>query len=321
MESRVSAFKGSRGFVAAGAASGRKNLTADPKDAIMYTSPPRKNGPVRDLLRQGKRQGFLSYRDLNDRLPDSFLSPGEINDILGLLEESGIRLVESPERDRRDRRAAFDNSIFGHPSSAGVPGLNQDPLRIYLAQMGEIPMVSREEEIALAERIEAARERLRRLVFESPAGAAEAARILDESGRWKSSLARNLRDGDDDSSVPGGGERLARTIEKLRRLRDDAAALRRLLERRDLPRGKRERIRRRLERNRRRCAALLESTNLRTERVALAAERLGDLLRKRPGNWPPRASGRTAPGRRNWRRSSPGSTRGSPRAPRRSDPA
>jgi RNA polymerase primary sigma factor len=257
----------------------------------MYTAPSRKNDrrssrrhgedPLRELLRRGKRKGFLSYEELNDRLPDNFLSPEEINAILKLLEKSGIRLVESPEQEPRDRRNVFNNALFGQPSAAGIRGLNQDPLRLYLAQMGEIPLLSREEEIALAVKIDASRERLRRLVFESPAGAAEAARLLDEAGRWKPSLARDLGERDEDGSEARGGDRLARTIEKLSRLRDAADASRRRLERPGLTSRQRERIRRRLEHNRRRSAALLESTNLRTERIALAVERMGDLLRKR----------------------------------------
>src|SRR5271167_3266318 len=125
------------------------------------------------LLESGKEKGFLTYDQVNDHLPDDDTNPEKIDQILILLEDQGIELIEESEAEERenhsgvvtldeDVRAELDLSFMDDEESRRI----DDPVRMYLTQMGEIPLLRREEEIALAKKIEVTRKRFRRKVLE-----------------------------------------------------------------------------------------------------------------------------------------------------------
>ncbi len=124
------------------------------------------------LIALGKSSGFLTFDQINAYLPDEAVDPEKIDALLVALEERGIELVESlPEpateiaantptaRVSKPRR---DEAITTAPSNAG-----NDPIRMYLAQMAVIPLLTREEEIFLAKKIEVTRKRFRRAILGS----------------------------------------------------------------------------------------------------------------------------------------------------------
>src|SRR5271168_4061047 len=128
---------------------------------------------LKALLESGKEKGFLTYDQVNDHLPDDDTNPEKIDQILILLEEQGIELIEEAEAEERenngaavglddDVRAELDLSFMDEEDSRRI----DDPVRMYLTQMGEIPLLKREEEIALAKKIEVTRKRFRRKVLE-----------------------------------------------------------------------------------------------------------------------------------------------------------
>ena len=127
------------------------------------------------LITAGKSQGYLTYDQVNAYLPDEAVDPEKIDALLVALEEQGIDLVDQPPAKRRETaepaeevaevKAAApkprrEEAITTPPSNAG-----NDPIRMYLAQMAEIPLLSREEEISLAKRIEVTRKRFRRAIL------------------------------------------------------------------------------------------------------------------------------------------------------------
>jgi RNA polymerase primary sigma factor len=125
------------------------------------------------LLESGKEKGFLTYDQVNDHLPDDDTNPEKIDQILILLEDQGIELIEEAEAEERessngavtldeDVRAELDLSFMDEEESRRI----DDPVRMYLTQMGEIPLLRREQEIALAKKIEVTRKRFRRKVLE-----------------------------------------------------------------------------------------------------------------------------------------------------------
>src|SRR5438067_3281784 len=128
---------------------------------------------LKALLEQGKEKGFLTYDQVNDYLPDDDTNPEKIDQILILLEDQGIELIEESEAEERenggaaptldeDVRAELDLTFMDEEDSRRI----DDPVRMYLTQMGEIPLLKREEEIALAKKIEVTRKRFRRKVLE-----------------------------------------------------------------------------------------------------------------------------------------------------------
>src|SRR2546423_14913093 len=124
---------------------------------------------LKALLESGKEKGYLTYSQVNDQLPDDDANPEKIDQLLILLEDQGIELIEESEAEEREggTRAAEDTveldlSFIEEEDSRRI----DDPVRMYLTQMGEIPLLKRDQEIALAKKIEVTRKRFRRKVLE-----------------------------------------------------------------------------------------------------------------------------------------------------------
>src|SRR3954447_658835 len=128
---------------------------------------------LRALLDQGKEKGYLTYGQVNDHLPDDDANPEKIDRLLMLLEDQGIELIDESEAEEREggapgpllheeARAELDLSFMDEEDSRRI----DDPVRMYLTQMGNIPLLKREQEIALAKKIEVTRKRFRRMVLE-----------------------------------------------------------------------------------------------------------------------------------------------------------
>ena len=123
------------------------------------------------LVALGSSQGYLTFDQINEYLPDEAVDPEKIDGLLVTLEEQGIELVDTPPEPvvagsqppavkAQPVAKRRDEAITTPPSNAG-----NDPIRMYLAQMAEIPLLTRREEISLAKRIEVTRKRFRRAVL------------------------------------------------------------------------------------------------------------------------------------------------------------
>jgi RNA polymerase primary sigma factor len=123
------------------------------------------------LVAKGTAQGYLTYDEVNAYLPDEASNPDKLDNLIVALEEQGIELVdeppgsafEDPRQDGPDAQVEFDLALLS--STEQRAALSGDPIRMYLSQMAEIPLLSREEEISLAKKIEVTRRRFRRTVL------------------------------------------------------------------------------------------------------------------------------------------------------------
>ena len=131
---------------------------------------PAQDNELADLIATGRAQGYLTFDQVNSYLPDEAVDPEKIDALLVALEEKGIDLLDEPpapivaavKGPAAKAKAAprRDEAITSAPSNAG-----NDPIRMYLAQMAEIPLLTRPEEISLAKRIEVTRKRFRRAIL------------------------------------------------------------------------------------------------------------------------------------------------------------
>jgi RNA polymerase primary sigma factor len=135
---------------------------------------------LKTLLDLGKRRGFLTFDQVNDYLPDEATSPERIHGLLETLDELGIELINEDEAESRllasgdldDEPEDEVDEPDDEEAELTPEDLDEisrridDPVRMYLTQMGEIPLLTREQEINLAKRIEITRKKFRRKVLE-----------------------------------------------------------------------------------------------------------------------------------------------------------
>jgi RNA polymerase primary sigma factor len=124
---------------------------------------------VKRMVHRGKERGFVTYDELNNALPPDQVSSEQIEDTMSMLSELGINVVESEETEEVGTAVEVDESEApsGNIDEADI-GRTDDPVRMYLREMGSVELLSREGEIAIAKRIEAGREMMIGGICESP---------------------------------------------------------------------------------------------------------------------------------------------------------
>jgi len=122
---------------------------------------------LKRLLKTGKERGYITYEELNETLPQDKLSSEQIEDAMTLISEMGINIVES-EEDVEEVDRPIDVEDDGTEAVLESAGRTDDPVRMYLREMGNVKLLSREGEIELAKRIEAGQEMMISGICESP---------------------------------------------------------------------------------------------------------------------------------------------------------
>jgi RNA polymerase primary sigma factor len=126
---------------------------------------------LNELIKKGKSQGYLTYTEVTNYLPDEVQGAEKLDNLIAALEGSGIELCDTPPitegvEPTPEQMLKFEAETDPVPEIIGkLPRPSDDPIRMYLSQMAVIPLLSREEEVSLAKRIEIARKRYRRAVL------------------------------------------------------------------------------------------------------------------------------------------------------------
>ncbi|MDP6621287.1 MAG: RNA polymerase sigma factor RpoD [Alphaproteobacteria bacterium] len=129
---------------------------------------------LKKLIAQGKERGYITYDELNGALPQEQVSSEQIEDFMTLLSEMGVNLIEADDAEEQGEAAAATAAV---PAEVEKPAekpqeveleRTDDPVRMYLREMGSVELLSREGEIAIAKRIEAGREAMIAGICESP---------------------------------------------------------------------------------------------------------------------------------------------------------
>lgn len=322
------------------------NPTSQASPLIGSGSPEEVVRRVNALLEDGTRRGYLTYEELNTRLPDEVVSPDKLDSLLMTIDEMGIKLIDENDVEEFKKRgevdrievkpvakiakavavAAVTKPVKGKSAPAAptigadgqpIPAKTtdedgfdpnaveeevdddedlsdlqkelaeagnkriDDPVRMYLTQMGEIPLLTREQEIYLAKKIEITRKIYRTRVLESDYTINEAVKILRqvETGDLPFDRTMKISTAEDQADKGTIGLRipfsLATITAQIDRNRTDWDAYRDA-------KAKKEQatVLLRLRRRRRRCCKLLEELSLRTSRITPLSKRLQSISNK-----------------------------------------
>jgi len=250
-------------------------------------------GQIKTLIERGRKRGFLTYDEMNDELSEEAVTPARLDSLLMTLDEMGIALLDEAEAEKRRQAEDFDEEkiadkhlhtkdevlekeLVGEEVSVRI----DDPIRMYLTQMGEIPLLTRDNEVSLARKIELARMGFRRKMLESDYCARNAMEIIEQvrdgtlsfDRTMKISTAENLVRSVIKKRIPVNlrtAHQLLASNEKLFRETingTDAANNRKLIKQ--------------IHRNRRKIATLLEELSLRTSRIQPMKNRLQSINNK-----------------------------------------
>ncbi|HEV3118707.1 MAG TPA: sigma-70 family RNA polymerase sigma factor, partial [Gemmataceae bacterium] len=236
---------------------------------------------LKTLLDSGKDKGYLTYSQVNEYLPDDAVNPEKLDQLLLVLEEQGIELIDESEAEEREagpgaareEEAAveLDLTFIEEEDTRRI----DDPVRMYLTQMGSIPLLKREEEIALAKKIEVTRKRFRRKVLECDGALRQVVDTLKRVHIGELPFDRTVK------------VSLTENLEKdkiLQRMPHNLKTLEFLLEQNDRdfeqildPRVNEEekrKLRRTLRLRRRKAVTLVEELSIRTQKVQPLMKRL-----------------------------------------------
>ena len=123
---------------------------------------------IKTLIKKGKERGYVTHDELNAALPQGDMSSEQIEDVMAALDEMGVNVVDGADgEDAANDDKSEEGSTSGNLSDSDVSG-SDDPVRMYLREMGTVELLSREGEIAIAKRIEAGREMMIGGMYESP---------------------------------------------------------------------------------------------------------------------------------------------------------
>ena len=236
---------------------------------------------LKNLIELGKDQGYLTFSQVNNYLPDEAVNPEKLDKLLESLEELGLEIRDdmksgAPTNGQtngkaRGKRASKPRTLSEEDTSRKI----DDPVRMYLTQMGAIPLLTRDEEISIAKTIEVTRRRFRRQLLQSDFAARAALEVLQQVHRGELPFDRTIKvsmtEGLEKEQILGRMPYNLQTVEQLlEQNRSDFDCLLDESTSRETAHAARERMQQR----RRKMATLLEEMSLRIQRLQPPMKRL-----------------------------------------------
>lgn len=242
------------------------------------------NQKIKQLAQKGKEKGYLTYEELNDMLPDDAeISPEKIDDILMMLDELGIDLIDEAEIESREivdseEAETYSEGEFGFGEVPTVTEKIDDPVRMYLTQMGEIPLLTRDEEIMLAKKIEITRRGFLKKVLHSDLSLQACLKIVEDVNNGELSFDRTLKV---DAMVENCKDEILEEFPKsarylrsiIQKNKEDYQRLRR----KQTSEKEKIRLLRTIRNRRRKGINRLEEINIRTKRIQPMMKRLQEI--------------------------------------------
>ena len=240
---------------------------------------------VKQLINIGKEKGFLTYDEVNDILSPDIVSPDQIDELMMMFGEMDIEIVDSSQNvklvkhkvdkleEPEEEESLIEKDLFGKVN---------DPVRMYLKEMGSVSLLSREEEVEIAKRIEEGEKEILQVVLSSPLIIQEilALKTLLESGHASiRDILDDLDEEDNEIDEESYIEHFNTEAEKIKKLFNDTARISvRLVTNKDLTESRKKVLRQKIETNKEQLFTLLQELNLKAKHIEKIVSRLRSLL-------------------------------------------
>jgi RNA polymerase primary sigma factor len=241
---------------------------------------------LNQLIQLGRGQGYLTFSQVNNYLPDEAVSPEKLDNLLLALDEIGLEIIpdervakhqEQLEQKKVKAKPVRIRDLISDDKSKRI----DDPVRMYLTQMGEIPLLTREQEISLAKKIEITRKRFRRQLLESDYALKTSVDVLNKVHNGELPFDRTIKvsvtEGLEKNQILGRMPHNLKTLEQLR-AKSIAAFEKKICP--DSTADDRKAADAELKNHRRKMVTLLEELSLRTQRLQPVMKRMEQISRR-----------------------------------------
>ena len=194
---------------------------------------------VQQLIDLGKEKGYLTYDEVNDILPADMVSSEQLDDVMSMFGEMDIEVVDAEQKSTSNKQQSqgssnSDDSEEETEFDADVMGRTSDPVRMYLREMGQVSLLTREGEVEIAKRIEEGEALVARVIVKTPIAFKEVVTLGERHQKGQISVAEITKDYDEEEGSEAEErhrERVVALIEEIKTryerfmaLRDEAAA-------------------------------------------------------------------------------------------------
>ena len=154
---------------------------------------------VKKLIDMGKEKGYLTYEEVNDMLPSDVVSSEQIDDVMTMFGEMDIEIIDAQQKVQvKSKKEEEAEETEEEEIDTGMIGKTNDPVRMYLREMGMVSLLTREGEVEIAKRIEQGEEEVMRIALGSPVAVKETLALGERIRNGKVRIKGVIRDFDED---------------------------------------------------------------------------------------------------------------------------
>ena len=218
------------------------------------------------LISKGKKQGYLTYDDINKTLPETMLAPDHVDETLMTFDKHNIEVLDNaPTKSKAKPKKSASKKVKGKVAAGTDFGSVTDPVKMYLREMGCVTLLSREGEIVIAKKIEAGEREVLRALIDTTTGVEciiELGENIEEGKLRPKYVLRDIDEGDTSMDEMVRTEKFVQTIHMIKEINEENKAYREKLFTKKLKADEQRRIRRCINRRNNKIFELLKEWRL-----------------------------------------------------------